>query len=51
MEVGSTGPGGDTSKRVKWAKILSRKDVKYFIDVNTYLNYDGWMEKQPSLQA
>ncbi|KAI6692340.1 hypothetical protein NL676_020050 [Syzygium grande] len=41
------GPGADMSKRVKWEKTLSSEEVIGLIDANTFINQDGWLQKQP----
>ncbi|KAF8019493.1 hypothetical protein BT93_G0240 [Corymbia citriodora subsp. variegata] len=42
-----TGPGADMSKRVKWEKTLSRAELAWLTNVNTFVNQDGWLQKQP----
>ncbi|KAI6692339.1 hypothetical protein NL676_020049 [Syzygium grande] len=41
------GPGADMSKRVKWEKTLSSEELASLIDANTFINQDGWLQKQP----
>ncbi|KAF8019491.1 hypothetical protein BT93_G0238 [Corymbia citriodora subsp. variegata] len=42
-----TGPGADMSKRVEWEKTLSRAELAWLTNVNTFVNQDGWLQKQP----
>ncbi|KAH7574595.1 hypothetical protein JRO89_XS03G0318000 [Xanthoceras sorbifolium] len=46
-EADCTGPGSDMSKRVRWLKNLPPWELHLLIDVATFLNQGGWMEKQP----
>ncbi|KAJ4849853.1 hypothetical protein Tsubulata_014618 [Turnera subulata] len=39
--------GYDKSKRVKWEKELSPQELDSLINVNNFINKDGWLEKQP----
>ncbi|XP_030459728.1 putative pectinesterase 10 [Syzygium oleosum] len=41
------GPGADMSTRVKWQKTLSSEEVDRLIDAKTFINQDGWLQKQP----
>ena len=41
------GPGADKSKRVKWEKKLSVGERNRLINVNYFINQDGWLQKQP----
>ncbi|KAI6692344.1 hypothetical protein NL676_020054 [Syzygium grande] len=41
------GPGADLSQRIKWEKTLSSKELQQLITVDTFINQDGWLEKQP----
>ena len=42
-EYGSTGPGGDTSKRVEWAKRLTDDDVKGFVPLRIFNHCGNWV--------
>lgn len=46
-EEGCTGPGANLLRRAWWMKKLGRDDVFKFIDLKSFINQDGWMEKQP----
>ncbi|XP_050384366.1 probable pectinesterase 55 [Argentina anserina] len=47
-EVDCKGPGADISYRVPWEKKqLSAEEVSYFSNAGSFINKDGWMEKQP----
>lgn len=46
-EVDCSGPGSNTSQRVKWAKKLSGHDIKYLTSVSSFINQDGWLDQQP----
>nr|XP_048324670.1 probable pectinesterase 29 [Ziziphus jujuba var. spinosa] len=48
-EEGCFGAGSDMSKRVKWEKKLTGQELFKFIDVKSFINQDGWLEKQPAL--
>ncbi|KAF8019500.1 hypothetical protein BT93_G0241 [Corymbia citriodora subsp. variegata] len=41
------GLGANMSKRVKWEKTLSSKDLAGLTNVNAFVNQDGWLQKQP----
>lgn len=41
-EFGSTGPGGDTSHRVKWATILTADEAAKYTAQNVLAGEDGW---------
>ncbi|XP_060668120.1 probable pectinesterase 29 [Ziziphus jujuba] len=47
-EEGCFGAGSDMSKRVKWEKKLTGQELYKFIDVKSFINQDGWLEKQPA---
>lgn len=47
-EEGCFGAGSDMSKRVKWEKKLTGQELFKFIDVKSFINQDGWLEKQPA---
>ncbi|KAL6133358.1 hypothetical protein ACLB2K_065595 [Fragaria x ananassa] len=46
-EVDCKGPGAELSKRVPWEKKLSAEEVSYFSNAASFINQDGWMQKQP----
>ncbi|XP_042518615.1 probable pectinesterase 55 [Macadamia integrifolia] len=46
-EVNCSGPGADTSKRVKWEKKLSDSELQKFIQPSLSIDSDGWIAKQP----
>ncbi|XP_062005576.1 probable pectinesterase 66 [Rosa rugosa] len=42
------GPGADLSDRVPWEKKqLSAEELSYFSNTASFINQDGWLEKQP----
>lgn len=41
-EYGSTGSGGDTSKRVAWAKQLTEDDIKGFVPAKAFSRSGNW---------
>ncbi|MDR2804598.1 MAG: pectin esterase [Dysgonamonadaceae bacterium] len=43
MEFNNSGPGADTSQRVKWAKILTDKEATAYTLENVMKGCDGWM--------
>ncbi|KAF9594607.1 hypothetical protein IFM89_034229 [Coptis chinensis] len=45
-ELGCSGPGAKTSKRVKWEKRLSNMEVNMYTSPN-FIDADGWIRKQP----
>ncbi|XP_018715959.2 probable pectinesterase 55 [Eucalyptus grandis] len=47
VETGCTGPGADMSGRVKWEKTLSNEELQSLADANSFVNQDGWLQKQP----
>lgn len=47
-EVGCTGPGADTSRRVPWEKKLNNEELQRLIGPS-FFNGDGWVEKQPNI--
>ncbi|XVF31474.1 hypothetical protein REPUB_Repub16aG0149200 [Reevesia pubescens] len=49
-EVDCEGPGADKSKRVPWEKNLSAQDLNYLVNVNTFVNKGGWIQKQPKIR-
>ncbi|XP_012461991.2 probable pectinesterase 29 [Gossypium raimondii] len=46
-EVDCTGAGANKSKRVAWEKKLSSKDLSYLLNINTFINNGGWIQRQP----
>ncbi|KAM5561009.1 hypothetical protein ABKV19_021898 [Rosa sericea] len=47
-EVDCKGPGADLSDRVPWEKKqLSAEELSYFSNTASFINQDGWLEKQP----
>lgn len=48
-ETGNFGPGSDMSKRITWMKKLSAHEINQLTDVNTFINQDGWLGKQPRI--
>ncbi|XP_039051701.1 probable pectinesterase 29 [Hibiscus syriacus] len=50
-EVDYKGPGADKSKRVPWEKNLSTKDLRHLLNLNTFINQGGWIQKQPKLKT
>ncbi|KAM4106781.1 hypothetical protein ACB094_04G091500 [Castanea mollissima] len=47
-EIECTGPGADMSKRVKWEKNLSEKEVGRLISVQQFINQEKWLQEQLS---
>ncbi|KAK8545406.1 hypothetical protein V6N13_066692 [Hibiscus sabdariffa] len=47
-EVDCYGPGADKSKRVRWEKNLSPTDLKHLLKTKTFINQEGWLQKQPN---
>lgn len=43
MEFNNMGEGAQTSERVKWAKILTKKEAKKYTLKNVMKGYDNWM--------
>ncbi|XVE85288.1 hypothetical protein DITRI_Ditri17bG0079800 [Diplodiscus trichospermus] len=41
------GPGADKSKRVPWEKNLSPRDLSVLVNIDTFINEDGWIQTQP----
>ncbi|XP_021283279.1 probable pectinesterase 29 [Herrania umbratica] len=48
-EVDCEGPGADKSKRVPWEKNLSPQDLSYLINVDSFINKGGWIQRQPKI--
>ncbi|KAK6242942.1 hypothetical protein QUC31_009351 [Theobroma cacao] len=48
-EVDCEGPGADKSKRVPWEKNLSPQDLSYLINVDSFINEGGWIQRQPTI--
>ncbi|KAL5565890.1 hypothetical protein UlMin_029054 [Ulmus minor] len=46
-EEGCSGPGANKSRRVKWEKSLTTQELDNLVNINNFINKDGWMEKQP----
>ncbi|KAK9949214.1 hypothetical protein M0R45_004747 [Rubus argutus] len=46
-EVNCRGPGADISHRISWEKKLSHEEVRYLTNTTSFINQDGWLEKQP----
>ncbi|KAA3486361.1 putative pectinesterase 29 [Gossypium australe] len=46
-EVDCRGAGANKSKRVAWEKKLSPKDLSYLLNINTFINNGGWIQRQP----
>ncbi|XP_015570382.1 probable pectinesterase 55 [Ricinus communis] len=46
-EVLCSGPGSDTSRRVKWEKNLTQKELNRLVNINKFINTDGWIQEQP----
>uniref|UniRef100_A0A7N2MNK5 Uncharacterized protein n=1 Tax=Quercus lobata TaxID=97700 RepID=A0A7N2MNK5_QUELO len=40
-----TGPGADMSKRVKWGKNLSEKEVRRLVSVQRFINQGMWLQE------
>ncbi|XP_050220669.1 probable pectinesterase 29 [Mercurialis annua] len=49
-EVSCSGPGSNTSERVKWEKNLPLDELNKLVNINTFINEDGWIEGQPTIQ-
>ncbi|KAL3728435.1 hypothetical protein ACJRO7_033076 [Eucalyptus globulus] len=47
VENKCTGAGADSSERIKWEKTLSSEELDKLTDTNTFINQDGWLQKQP----
>ncbi|KAK3418726.1 hypothetical protein EUGRSUZ_H03297, partial [Eucalyptus grandis] len=47
VENKCTGAGADRSERIKWEKTLSSEELDKLTDTNTFINQDGWLQKQP----
>ena len=45
-EIECTGPGADMSKRVKWVKNLSEKEVRRLVSVQRFINQGMWLQEQ-----
>ncbi|KAK8542647.1 hypothetical protein V6N13_136798 [Hibiscus sabdariffa] len=48
-EVECVGAGADQSKRVAWEENLSPKDLNYLLNPNTFINEEGWIQRQPKV--
>ncbi|KAK8481121.1 hypothetical protein V6N13_031667 [Hibiscus sabdariffa] len=48
-EVDCVGVGANKSKRVKWEKNLSPKELKYLLRSNIFINEEGWIQSQPKV--
>ncbi|XP_027368594.1 probable pectinesterase 66 [Abrus precatorius] len=48
-EVGCTGPGADTSKRVPWEKKLNPLQMEGEFSLASFINKDGWLENLPTI--
>ncbi|KAH0995938.1 hypothetical protein GBA52_019802 [Prunus armeniaca] len=46
-EVNCKGPGADMSRRVSWEKKLSNEEVAYLTNTTSFIDKEGWLEKQP----
>ncbi|KAG0494106.1 hypothetical protein HPP92_005100 [Vanilla planifolia] len=46
-EAECSGTGAVVSQRVKWEKKLRPEELEEFISTNQFINYDGWLDKQP----
>ncbi|KAL2941675.1 putative pectinesterase 29 [Bienertia sinuspersici] len=46
-EIECTGPGADTSQRVKWGRSLAYNELTYLLNPNTFINQDNWIQNQP----
>ncbi|XP_073111186.1 putative pectinesterase 10 [Elaeis guineensis] len=46
VESSCSGPGSNTSQRVKWMKELSPDELKKFTDMS-YIDREGWINAQP----
>ncbi|CAB4284042.1 unnamed protein product [Prunus armeniaca] len=47
LEVNFKGPGADMSRRVSWEKKLSNEEVAYLTNTTSFIDKEGWLEKQP----
>ncbi|KAK9692156.1 hypothetical protein RND81_09G244500 [Saponaria officinalis] len=47
-EEGCRGDGANRSKRVRWEKRLSNKEVESLVNVDVFINNDGWLNKLPT---
>ncbi|KAK8650063.1 hypothetical protein V6N13_139713 [Hibiscus sabdariffa] len=50
-EVNCYGPGADKSKRVPWEKNLSPTDLKHLLKTKTFINQEGWIQRQNLINA
>ncbi|KAK9692155.1 hypothetical protein RND81_09G244400 [Saponaria officinalis] len=46
-EVECTGPGASKTKRARLGKSLSKQELDKLISLDSFINYDHWIEKQP----
>ncbi|WCJ43067.1 Pectin lyase-like superfamily protein [Euphorbia peplus] len=46
-EENCEGAGANKSKRVQWEKKLPFQQLKFFVNINSFINYDGWIQNQP----
>ncbi|OAY77298.1 putative pectinesterase 29, partial [Ananas comosus] len=50
VESGCSGPGSNTTGRVKWKKTLSSSELNKLIDMS-YINGGGWLQLQPNTDS
>ncbi|KDP23394.1 hypothetical protein JCGZ_23227 [Jatropha curcas] len=50
-EVSCFGPGANKSRRVKWEKTLSTRDLKKLTNINHFINGDRWIQQQPQVDG
>ncbi|XP_062026566.1 probable pectinesterase 29 [Rosa rugosa] len=46
-EAKCSGPGADMSHRIPWEMKLSDEEVEQLTNTASFINQDGWLEKQP----
>ncbi|KAI4389284.1 hypothetical protein MLD38_001525 [Melastoma candidum] len=44
-EIACTGPGSDVSNRVKWMKDPPDRELQPLVDIQQFINQDGWLNQ------